>query len=221
VFYLLRGQDLPGRIDVRDLSAGFSSPAPAQTERKNSKGYHQMIRPEFKTILLDQRGAAVIIWSFFTISIGIYLFISRHLLANPDFGRGFSYAGTSRAVFWILTFIDFGYYVYWKRYLTPEAVIRDAKASKRLRALEAYQGRDEERAAAVVSTYVTRKIVLFAIIEAIAVYGLILALVGRFLLDQYILSALALVLLIVEFPSEKSFSALLQEVEHNAREQRK
>jgi len=180
-----------------------------------------MIRPEFKTILLDQRGAAVIIWSFFTISIGVYLFISRHLLANPDFGRGFSYAGTSRAVFWILTFIDFGYYVYWKRYLTPEAVTRDAKASKRLRALEAYQGRDEERAAAMVSTYVTRKIVLFAIIEAIAVYGLILALVGRFLLDQYILSALALVLLIVEFPSEKSFSALLQKVEHNTREQSK
>ncbi len=180
-----------------------------------------MIRPEFKTILLDQRGAAVIIWSFFTISIGLYLFISRHLLANPDFGRGFSYAGTSRAIFWILTFIDFGYYVYWKGYLTPEAVTRDAKASKRLRALEAYQGRDEERAAAVVSTYVTRKIVLFAIIEAIAVYGLILALVGRFLLDHYILSALALVLLIVEFPSEKSFSALLQKVEHNTREKSK
>jgi hypothetical protein len=89
-----------------------------------------------------------------------------------------------------------------------------------LRALEAYQGRDEERAAAVVSTYVTRKIVLFAIIEAIAVYGLILALVGRFLLDQYILSALALVLLIVEFPSAKSFSALLEKLEHNPGNQR-
>ena len=180
-----------------------------------------MIRPEFKTILLDQRGAAVIIWSFFTISIGVYLFISRHLLANPEFGRGLSYAGTSRIVFWILTAIDFGYYVYWKRYLTPEAVIRDAKESKRLRALEASKGRDEERAAAVVSTYVTRKVVLFAIIEAIAVYGLILALVGRFLLDQYILSTLALILLIVEFPSAKSFSALLQKVEANPREQRK
>jgi hypothetical protein len=65
----------------------------------------------------------------------------------------------------------------------------------------------------VISTYVTRKVVLFAIIEAIAVYGLILALVGRFLLDQYLLSALALVLLIVEFPSGKSFSAVLQKLE--------
>jgi hypothetical protein len=180
-----------------------------------------MIRPEFKTILLDQRGAAVIIWSFFAISIGIYLFISRHLLANPDFGRGFSYPGTGRAVFWILSLIDFGYYVYWKRYLASEAVLRDAKTSKRLRALEGYKGAEEERAGAVVSTYVTRKIVLFAIIEAIAVYGLILALVGRFLLDQYLLSVLALVLLIVEFPSEKSFSAVLQKLENNRLEHRK
>jgi hypothetical protein len=172
-----------------------------------------MIRPQFKTILLDQRGAAIIIWSFFTISIAIYVFISRHLLANPDFGRGFSYAAAARAVFWLLTLIDFGYYVYWKRYLAPEAVLRDAKKSKRLRALEEYKGADEERAAAVVSTYVTRKIVLFAIIEAIAVYGMILALVGRFLLDQYLLSTLALVLLIVEFPSKKSFSAVLQKLE--------
>jgi hypothetical protein len=62
---------------------------------------------------------------------------------------------------------------------------------------------------------VTRKIVLFAIIEAIAVYGMILALVGRFLPDQYLLSGLAVVLLIVEFPSEKSFSAVLQKLDHD------
>lgn len=179
-----------------------------------------MIRPEFKTILLDQRGAAVIIWSFFVIFIALYVFISRHLLANPDFGRGFSYAATARAVFWLLTLIDFGYYIYWKRHLAPEVVLREAKTSKRLRALEGYKGGEEERAAAVVSTYVTRKIVLFAIIEAIAVYGMILALVGRFLLDQYLLSALAVILLIAEFPSERSFSAVLQKLEHNTVSQR-
>ena len=31
-----------------------------------------MIRPEFRKILLDQRGAAVILWSAFVISIPIY-----------------------------------------------------------------------------------------------------------------------------------------------------
>ena len=175
-----------------------------------------MIRPEFKTILLDQRGAAVIIWCFFVISIAVYVFISRHLLANPAFGRGFSYAIAARAVFWLLAFIDIGYYIYWKRRLAPEVVLREAKTSKRLRALEGYKGGEEERAAAVVSTYVTRKVVLFAIIESIAVYGLILALVGRFLADQYLLSALALILLIVEFPSVKSLSALLHNLETTA-----
>src|SRR5918992_5949047 len=179
-----------------------------------------MIRPEFKTILLDQRGAAVIIWGFFVIFIALYVFISRHLFANPVFGRGFSYAAAARSVFWLLTVVDIGYYVYWKRHLAPEAVLREAKTSKRLRALEGYKGDDEERAAATVSTYVTRKIVLFAIIEAVAVYGLILALVGRFLLDQYALSVLALVVLIVEFPSEKSFSALLEKAERNTRAHR-
>jgi hypothetical protein len=134
-------------------------------------------------------------------------------LANPEFGRGFSYALAGRAVFWLLASVDIGYYIYWKRRLAPGAVLREAKKSKRLRALEGYKGPEEESAAAVVSTYVTRKVVLFAIIEAIAVYGLVLALVGRFLADQYLLSALALILLIVEFPAEKSFSAVLRELE--------
>src|ERR687892_165353 len=131
-----------------------------------------MIRPEFRTILLDQRGAAVIIWSFFVIFIALYLFISRHLLANPDFGRGFSYAAAARSVFWLLTVVDIGYYVYWKRHLAPEAVLREAKTSKRLRALKGYKGTDEERAAAVVSTYVPPKGVVFAIFKAIAGFGM-------------------------------------------------
>ena len=42
-----------------------------------------MIRPEFRKILLDQRGAAVILWSFFVISIPIYLVIARQLLGDP------------------------------------------------------------------------------------------------------------------------------------------
>ena len=45
-----------------------------------------MIRPEFKKVLLDQRGAAIILWSVFTISIPIYLVIARKLLANFNVG---------------------------------------------------------------------------------------------------------------------------------------
>ena len=43
-----------------------------------------MIRPEFRKILIDQRGAAVILWSFFVISIPIYLVIARQSLGQSQ-----------------------------------------------------------------------------------------------------------------------------------------
>jgi hypothetical protein len=176
-----------------------------------------MIRPEFKKILLDQRGAAVILWSGFVISIPIYLVISRSVLTNPNVGTNPSIAEPARIIFWLLAIVDLGYYAYWKkRYLTPDAILRESKTSKLFRALEEFSGALEERAAYVVSTYVTRKVVIYAIIEALAVYGFVLAFLGRFVSDQYLLSTLSLVLLAIEFPSEKSLAALVQAVERPA-----
>jgi len=173
-----------------------------------------MIRPEFRQLLMDQRGAAVILWSCFMISIVIYIVIAKNALANPKYASGLSFAATARIVLWILVLVDLGYFVWWKKhYLTPEAILDDAKQVKLLRALEDYRGYVEQRAAGAVSTYVTRRVVLFAIVEAIAVYGLVLALVGRYFVDQYCLSALSLILLALEFPSEKSLEGIVHRVE--------
>lgn len=173
-----------------------------------------MIRPEFRKILLDQRGAAVILWSFFVISIPIYNVIARYLLANPNLGTNRAIAEPARIIFWLLTAIDLGYYFYWRdRNLSAAAIKRDARKSKLFRALEEFQGGAEENAAYIVSTLVTRKVVLYAIIEAIAVYGFVLAFLGRFVVDQILLSLLSLILLIIEFPSAKSIDTLVQETE--------
>ena len=96
---------------------------------------------------------------------------------------------------------------------TPDSILRDARKTKLLRALEEFNGAIEQRAAYVVSTFVTRKVVIFAIIEAVAVYGFVLALVGRFVQDLYLLSALSLVLLVVEFPSQKSLDTMIRAAE--------
>jgi len=174
-----------------------------------------MLREEFRKTLLDQRGAAVILWSGFFISVPIYIFIARHLLTNPRIGASLSVAEPARLVLWLLTIIDLGYYVYWrKRNFTADAISRDARGTKLLRALDEFNGAVEERAAYVVSTYVTRKVVIFAIIEAIAVYGLVLALIGRFVYDFYLLCALTLVLLAVEFPFARSLAAVVAAAEH-------
>lgn len=175
-----------------------------------------MIRPEFRKILMDQRGAAVILWCFFVISIPIYIVIARSLLGNPNLGTNTAIAEPARIIFWLLTLVDLGYYAYWKtRSLSARAILQTAKSTKLFRALEEFQGPQEERAAYVVSTYVTRKVVVFAIIEAIAVYGFILAFLGRYVLDQYSLSTISLILLIVEFPSAKSLEDLVRAVEQS------
>jgi len=154
---------------------------------------------------MDQRGAGVILWSFFMISIVIYIVIAQNVLANPKYAQGLSFAETARIVLWFLVLVDLGYYFFWKkRYLAPQAILHNSQKTKIFRALQESKGSIEERAAAVVSTFVTRKVVIFAIIEAIAVYGLVLAIVGRYLLDQYLLSALSLVLLALEYPTERS-----------------
>ncbi len=173
-----------------------------------------MIRPEFKKILLDQRGAAVILWSAFFICVPIYIVIARSLAADPRIGARPSFADPARMVLWALAVIDLGYYIYWRKLnFSVAAVLRDARATKLLRALEGFKGVIEERAAYVVSTYITRKVVLFAIIEAVAVYGLVLALVGHFVADFYLLSGTALMLLAIEFPSAKSLDAMIRAVE--------
>jgi hypothetical protein len=177
-----------------------------------------MIRPEFIKILLDQRGAAIILWSFFAISIPIYLVIARQLLGNPSLGTNPAIAEPSRIIFWILTVVDIGYYVYWrKKYLTPEAIRRDARQTKLFRAVADFNGVDEQNAAYRVSTFITRKVVIFAIIEAVAVYGFVLAFLGRYVADQIILSLLSLLLLAVEFPRQKSLDDLIDAVENPAR----
>src|SRR5262245_4813295 len=173
-----------------------------------------MIRPEYRKILLDQRGAAVILWSFFFISVPIYLVIARHLLGNPNLGTNPTIAAPARMILWLLTLADIGYYFYWRdRRLSPAAIRQDARQTKLFRALEEFQGAEEQNAAYVVATWVTRKVVIFAIIEAIAVYGFVLAFLGRFVADQIVLSVLSLVLLVIEFPSAKFLEKLLGEVE--------
>jgi hypothetical protein len=173
-----------------------------------------MIRPEYRQVLMDQRGAAVILWSAFTIFIVVYIVIAENVLANPKYARGLWFADTARIVIWALAVIDLGYYVFWrKRNFTPDTMAAGSSKTKMLRALDGYDGLHEKEAALLVSTYITRKVVLFAIIEALAVYGLLLAIVGRYFTDQYILSALSIILLIIEFPTARSLDTIIRGVE--------
>jgi hypothetical protein len=177
-----------------------------------------MIRPDFREILLDQRGAAVLLWCFFFAAIPVYFFIAQKVLETSSFGTNRELADPARVFFWLLALLDIGYYLYWKRKnLTAEAIRRDGRQTKLFRALQHFNGVDEQNAAYLVSTLITRKVVIYAIIEAIAVYGFVLALIGRFVSDQVVLSGLSLALLTFEFPGKKSVEKLVESVEKPSR----
>jgi len=173
-----------------------------------------MLRPDFRKSLLSQQGALIILWSFFVVSIFIYIAITHTVLGNSSTPGESSFLQAARWVFWLLALVDLGYLAWWKkRFLTRQMILADPKKTKVLRALEEHKGRAEEHAASVISTYVTRKIVAFAIIEAIAVYGLVLAFISRNFWDQYLLSGLSLILLVIEFPAKSFLERLVNELE--------
>lgn len=173
-----------------------------------------MIRAEFRNMLLDQHGASVILWSFFFASVFLYVAIAHLVVGNRGFPINPRIALSARAILWILVFVDFGYLVQWKkRYLARERMLEGSDKIKIFRALQGHSTPAEKTAAAVVSTYVSRKITACAIIEAIAVYGLLIALVGRYFWDQYLLSGLSLALLIMEFPAKSSLENLIRRLE--------
>jgi hypothetical protein len=173
-----------------------------------------MIRADFRNTLLDQHGASVILWSFFFVSIFLYVFIAHLVVGSRGFPINPRVALSARAILWILVFVDFGYLVRWKqRYLSRDRMLESSNKTKIFRALQGHSTPAEKTAVAVVSTYVTRKIAAFAIIEAIAVYGLVIALVGRYFWDQYLLSGLSVALLIMEFPAKSSLESLIRRLE--------
>jgi hypothetical protein len=174
-----------------------------------------MIRPEYRVMLESQHGVLVALWWVFIGAIFFYLWISYAFLTYRQLAITDSFSQAARLFLWILTFLDLATLVWWKRrFLRREAILGGAKKYKLLQALEGHKTPVEERTAAVVSSYVTSKVVAFAMAEAVAIYGFALALMGRYFVGQYILTIASGVLLVMEFPSRRFLTELLSEAEN-------
>jgi hypothetical protein len=175
-----------------------------------------MIRPEYREMLQGQHTILVVLWSVFVVAIFLYLWIAHTFLAQRQLAPGSAFSQIARLLMWLLAFFDLATLMWWKRrFLTRAAILGGVKQYKLLQALQGHMGALEERAAAVVSSYVTSKIVAFALIEALAIYGFALVLVSRYFLGQYILSVAGGVLLLVEFPSRRFLEELLGAAENS------
>ncbi len=176
-----------------------------------------MIRPEYREMLESQHGVLVALWSVFAAAIFLYLGVSQTFLADRQLAVADSFSHTARLFLWILTFLDLATLMWWKRrFLTREAILGGVKQYKLLQALQGHKTPVEERTAAIVSSYVTSKVVAFAMAEAVAIYGFALVLVSRYFVGQYILTVASGVLLLIEFPSRPFLTELIREAEETS-----
>lgn len=177
-----------------------------------------MVRAEYRRSLESQHGVLLTLWAVFVGAIPVYLWIAETVLSGRQLAIAPLVAETVRLVVWLLAFFNLGTLFWWKRrFLTKEAILGGAKQYKVLQALQAHKGETEERAAALVSSYVTAKVVVFAMAEAMAVYGFAMVLVGQYFFGQYLLSAAAVALLALNFPSRAFLSELLSEAENESK----
>ena len=103
---------------------------------------------------------------------------------------------------WIVALTESGILWWWNnRFLTKEAVLKETAALQKL---------SEKQA---VSNYAGKKIVAFALAESIAIYGLVLALIGNHLSDQYLMTFIAGLWLVYLYPSGAFFEDLAREFE--------
>jgi hypothetical protein len=169
-----------------------------------------VIRPEYRQALEMQHKVLVSLWAFFLTGILLYLWIAETFLAARQLTIGPAFAQATRLFLWCLTLVDIATLFWWKRrFLTPEAIVNGAKRYKLLQALQDHKGAAEERAGAVITSYVTGKIVAFALAEAVAIYGFALVLTSRYFVGLYILSAGSALLLVMEFPSRRVLNELI------------
>jgi|GEM_PF-461966 hypothetical protein len=177
-----------------------------------------MIRREFRQALEAQHNVLLALWVIFACGILIYIAVAQIFLADRQLAISYAFAQTAKMFIWFLTFVDIATLFWWKRrFLTNEAILGGAKRYKVLQALQGHKGESEERAAAFVSSYVTGKVVAFALAEAVAIYGFALVLTSHYFVGQYILSIGSGLLLLLEFPSRGFLTDLVDAAETNRR----
>jgi len=176
-----------------------------------------LIRPEFRGELFGQQKKLARIWLAFAEAILIFLAMPYLFppVLHPEYAPE-----TVRTGLWLVSVVDIAVLAWWnRRYLGTQSILSQASTNRRIKpppGLSQPISPLEEGAVKVVSWFWTAKLVAFAFAESLALYGLALAVVGGYFLDQYILSFVSGLLLAYQFPTAESFEVILREYEGRA-----
>jgi hypothetical protein len=170
-----------------------------------------MIRPEFRKKLERQHTILLLVWAAFVHAVFLYLWMTNFMLSRSSV---YGLSEAVRVALWLISVIEIGLLFFWKSlYLNKQAILSRALKAPVTSSLAGYESPQEQRAAEVVSSYFLSKLTALALAEAVAISGFVLAFIGGYLWDQYVLSLLSGVLLLLQFPSKDFLEELTREVE--------
>ncbi len=177
-----------------------------------------MIREQFKQKLERRHTRLVLIWLAFFLFDFYYVWAVHYLVTSDPVNVAPGFADTMRKALWFLAAVNlWALYGFWKkRIFTREAFLAPPGTAKILPALRDHASPVEEKAAAAVSLYFFAEVVTIAFAASIALLGFVLAFLGRFMTDQYLLTLLSLAILPYEFPSKYFLRGLVGEIEIRA-----
>ena len=173
------------------------------------------MRPQFDEQLRNQQKVLVMVWYSFVFMI--LFFLSVHVVLKGNLGplSGESATEFLRRAFWFLVILQTVFLVWWKkRFFNVERLI---EASTKGIILEKFvrgaQNPAEKRLGKMILNYFMRSVLAFGIAESIALYGLILWVLGYHSVDQYTFSTVSLLLVLYFFPSNRLFAQILEQAE--------
>ena len=171
-----------------------------------------LLSAEFKQILYNQRRSLVLLWLALFVSVGLFLSMRDYLLQHlPPQRENYPYTGLIRICVWVITCITAAFLLWSKNsFYSVEALFRGSSVPALPKTVRG-ETPAEKGAARVVSYYRSRMVAAVALAETIAIFGLLLGLIGDYLWEQRALSLMSGALLILFYPSRAFFEELIQE----------
>jgi hypothetical protein len=155
------------------------------------------VEPQIREPVRTQKRALMLTWAGSAAALIIYLTVPWFLSLQGIAPEGESYEGL-RAILWFVAFIQVAVLLFWTRRVLSEEVVRRAVRGTAIDPLKYYTG---------------KKIAAIGMAQSIAAYGLVLALIGPYFWDQYILTMIAATLLIRHYPSRRSLDKIKSALE--------
>ena len=155
------------------------------------------MEPAFRQPAERQQRFLILTWWGSIAALVFYLFLPwfvhlHRILPEADPFPGF------RTVLWFVAIIQTGVVIYWSRSaLRKEALLRSVRGT----------------AIDPIMYYTGKQMAAIGMAQSVAVYGLVLALVGGYFHDQYLLTAISSLLLLWQYPSTRRLNELKSDLE--------